>query len=113
MIDPSAERHLGRLERVLGRKVYIEEEHSSLVDRSGRTQYGGDPLVVVVALRAGAAVGRRVQRYLGQLLLDPLGRCAEGLRHLGVRLGFLGVGLLVPDGLLSASAAARTARTWR
>ena len=45
---------------------------------------GGHPLIQVVALRAGAAVGGRVQRNLRQLLLDALRAAGQrALRHGG------------------------------
>lgn len=71
-------------------EVNVEEENASLVHGAGRAEDGGDPLKEVVALGAGAAVGRRVQRDPSQLLLDPLGRGGERLRHLrGARLALL------------------------
>ena len=71
-------------------EVNVKEEYASLVHGAGRAEDGGDPLKEVVALRAGAAVGRRVQRDPSQLLLDPLGRGGERLRHLrGARLALL------------------------
>ena len=54
MVDPCPERHLGRLERVLGRKVDVKEEHAAFVHRAWRAQDGRNPLVNVVTLGAGA-----------------------------------------------------------
>ena len=63
----------------------VEEEDSSLVCGAGRAEDGGHPLVQVVTLGPRAAVGRRVEGDLAELLLDPLGRGAEGLGQLGRR----------------------------
>jgi len=60
VIDARAERDFGRLEGVLRREVYVEEEDAALVDGSGWSQDGGDPLVQIVALGSGTAVGRWV-----------------------------------------------------
>merc|ERR1719188_1110307 len=93
VVDARAEGHLGRLEGVLWREVQVKEEDAALVHRTGRAQDRRHPLVDVVALWTGAAVGRRVDGDLGELLLDPLGRRAQGLRrHLlhGLRI-LLGV----------------------
>jgi len=60
VIDARAERDFGRLEGVLRREVYVEEEDATLVDGSGWSQDGGDPLVQIVALGSGTAVGRWV-----------------------------------------------------
>ena len=46
--------YLWRLEWIFWREVDVQEEDSSLVDRTRRSQDGGDPLVDVVALRTGA-----------------------------------------------------------
>lgn len=70
MIDSSTERHLGRLERVLGRKMDVKEEYAALVHGAGRSEDRRHPLVEVVAFRTGTTVWWGVECDLGQLLLD-------------------------------------------
>ena len=74
VVDPRSERHLGRLEGVLWREVNVEEEDASFVDGARWTENRRYPLVQIVALGAGTAVGRWIERDLGQLLLYPVAK---------------------------------------
>lgn len=40
-----------RLERILGRKVYIKEENAAFVNRSGRSEQCGNPFKQVITTR--------------------------------------------------------------
>jgi len=90
VVDASSELDFGWFEGVLRGEVDVQEEDAPLVDGARRTQDGGDPLEQIVALGTSAAVRRRVQGDPAQLLLDPLCRGRQCLRHLrGARLALL------------------------
>lgn len=106
VIYPRSECDLRGFERILGREVNVQEEHTALVHGPGRSQDGGNPLVQVVPLGTGTAVWRWIQCDFGQLLLDPLGGRAECLRDLRIGLGFLGLWLGCGRGLRSGASTA-------
>ncbi len=47
---------------VFWREMDVQKEHSSLVDRSGWTQNGGDPLVNVVPFGSGAEEAKKFNK---------------------------------------------------
>lgn len=61
--------HLRRFERVLRRKIDVEEVYAVLVGRSGRAHNGRYPFVQVIAFWSCAAVARRVQADLRKFFL--------------------------------------------
>lgn len=71
MINPCLESYHGRFKRIVNWEYNIEEKYPSFIRRSLRSDDGGEPVVEVVALRAGGAVGG-VEVH--QLLLNPLPR---------------------------------------
>lgn len=78
VVDAGLERDLGRLERVVRRKVDVEEEDAAGVGRARGAEDRRDPLEDVVTLGARRAVAGRVERDLGELLLDALGGRGHG-----------------------------------
>lgn len=80
VVDACFECHFWRLEWVVRCEVDVQVEDSTLVDRSSRTIDSGEPLVNIIAFRTGAAIGRWIERDLGELLLDALGRRAQRVR---------------------------------
>lgn len=105
VIYPRSECDLRRFERILRREMNVQEKHATLIDGSRWSQDRGNPLVQVVSLGTGTAVGRWIQCDFGQFLLDPLGGRAEGLRDLRIGLGFLGLWLGCGRGLRSGASA--------
>ena len=61
VIDPGPKLHFRWLEGIISGKMNIQEEHASFVHRARGSEDGADPLVQIVAFRARAAVGRRIQ----------------------------------------------------
>lgn len=72
VIDARREVHLGRLERVVGREVDVQEVHAAGVRAVLGAHDGRLPVEQVVAHGAGAAVSGRVAAQVLQLLVDPL-----------------------------------------
>jgi len=89
VVDPRAEDDLGRFERILRGERDLQEEYPALVYGTGWSENGAHPVVDVVPLRSGAAVGRRIDRDLGELPLDAFHGGALLLRR-GFRLRFSG-----------------------
>ena len=61
VVDPGAELHFRGLEGIISGEMNIQEEDSSFIDRSRRSEDGADPLVQIVTLGASAAVWGRIQ----------------------------------------------------
>ena len=81
MVDARAERHLGRLERVLRREVQVQEEDAALVHRPGRTQDRRHPLVNVVALGPGTVKGGK-EDFKSTLQYDTILRLMNATHRL-------------------------------
>jgi len=73
VVDFGSKSYLGRFERIVGRELYLEVEHTILIRSLGRTHYGSNPVEEVVGiLGSGAAISRRVLREVLPLLLNAL-----------------------------------------
>ena len=61
VVDASTKGHFRRLERVVLRKMNIEEEYAARVWRAIGSHYARNPVVQIIALGSCRAVGRRIQ----------------------------------------------------
>ena len=74
MVNASRKINLGRLERVVRRKVDVQEEDTASVGRVGGAHNGGLPVEQVVANGSGTAGGRGITAEV----LEFLGYALEG-----------------------------------
>jgi len=76
MVDPRREVDFGRLERVVGWEVDVQEEDPASVRRIVRSHDGCLPVEHVIADRSGATVGRGVLPEVDQFFINSFqGHC--------------------------------------
>jgi len=91
VINSRAEFDFWRLKWVICGEMYIEEENTTLINGSRRTQDCADPLIEVVSFGSRTTVGRWIQGNCSKLFLNTFCGCWQCLGHLGCSFLFFGL----------------------